>query len=124
MKFKLEDHQVALNHVVLEDAKLCMELADTPLWKDQGIFEATLFINGLSVPAELIETTLQNLYSRCEEFYKEKYDVNNFDERVEARAVELLKTHADNVLDKINRLTEILGEPDVLLTPYWERKFK
>jgi hypothetical protein len=124
MKFKLEDHQVALNHVVLEDAKLCMELADTPLWKDQGIFEATLFINGLSVPAELIETTLQNLYSRCEEFYKEKYDVNNFDERVEARAVELLKTHADNALDKINRLTEILGEPDVQLTPYWERKFK
>lgn len=124
MKFNLENHQVALRHVVLQDEDLAMEIADTALWKEQGIFEAKLIINGVEIPAEVIEDTLQKLYSHCERFYEEKYDVSNFDDRVEERAKELLQEHADNALDRINRLAELLNDPSMLLVPHWERKSK
>jgi hypothetical protein len=124
MKFNLENHQVALSHVVLKNTDLCLQLADTPLWKENGILEATLIINGVNVPAELIENTMHDLYAQCEDYYKEKYDAKSFDERVEERAIELLKEHADNALERISRLTEILDNPDVLLTSAWERNHK
>lgn len=124
MKFDLTDYKTALYQVVVENDKLCTQLADTPLWKNEGVFEATLIINGVTVPAEHIENTLQNLYTQCEEYYKRKYDVSSFDERVEERAKELLREHASDALVKIGTLTEILEDSTKLLQPCWERNSK
>lgn len=122
MKFNLEDHTVALSHVLLNNREHAIKVSDTSLWKEYGVLEAKLTINGVEFPSELIENVLQDLYSRCEEFYKEKYDAKNFDDRVEERAKELLKEHADNAFEKISNLLEVLSDPSVLLTPHWERK--
>lgn len=124
MKFNLDNHKVALSHLVLQNTELAMQLADTPLWLNQGVLEATLQINGVDVSAELIEQTMQELYSRCEEFFKEKYESTKFDQRVEERAQELLKEHADNALERMYKLINVLESPDVLLTPSWERNSK
>lgn len=121
MKFDLEDHTVALSHVLLENKEYAFKVSDTSLWKDNGVLEAKLTINGIDFPAELIEEVLQGLYSRCENFYKEKYNVNNFDDRVEERAKELLKEQADNAYERMGKLIEILDNPEVLLKPHWER---
>lgn len=123
MKFNL-DHKVALSHLVLQNTDLAIQLADTPLWLNQGVLEATLQINGVDVPAELIEQTMQELYTRCEKYFKEKYDSAKFDQRVEERAQEILKDHADNALERMYKLINVLESPDVLLTPSWERNSK
>lgn len=124
MKFNLDNHKVALSHLVLQNTELAIQLADTPLWLNQGVLEATLQINGVDVPAELIEQTMQELYARCEDHFDEKYDSAKFDQRVEERAQELLKEHADNALERMYKLINVLESPDMLLTPSWERNSK
>ena len=55
MKFNIDNHKVALSHLVLQNTDLVLQLAETPLWKDEGVLVATLQINGVSVRPELIE---------------------------------------------------------------------
>ena len=81
-------------------------------------------VNGVEIPAQMMEDWLQFQFESLCKKAKEQYDPENFDKRVEERAKELLKEHADNALEKLEQLQNILYNSEDLLTPHWERKNK
>jgi hypothetical protein len=121
MQFTLDQDQLALNHITLENRDKAVEIASTELWKTREILEACLTINGVEIPAQIVEDWLQSQFEVLCKKAKENYDPENFDKRVEEKAKELLKLHADNALEKIYELQSRLEDVDSLLTPYWER---
>lgn len=121
MKFNLENDQVIFSHLVLQDCKAAEELAETEQWRENGILEAEVKVNGVLIPAEIFEQWMHDHYNAMEEKFKERYDASNFDDRVEERAKELLKEQADGCLDVMYNLQQKLEEADSMLTLRWER---
>ncbi|MCP4988858.1 MAG: hypothetical protein GY928_23235 [Colwellia sp.] len=121
MKFDLRNNRTMMSHLMLSDRDLCMKIRDTPLWTDGGTLEATLQINGIEVPAQVIEDFMKSLWERSCKEAKLKYDGDSFEDRVEAKARQLLKEHSGKALDKLATLTEQLNEIEETITPHWER---
>ena len=95
MKFNLRNPEVIFSRLVLQDCKAAEDIAATEQWTENGILEAEVKVNGVLIPAEIFEKWMQKQYKSMEENFKERYDTANFDGRVEERAKELLKEHAE-----------------------------
>lgn len=122
MLVDIHNPQQALSHVVLANTELAKALSETELWKQEAKLEAKLTVNGLEIPVQLLEDVMQDLYKRATAEIEDKYGKPDIDAMVEEKAEQLLKEHADNALEKINNLVELLEAPIDLLKPYWERK--
>lgn len=107
---------------MLSEYDVAEKVAITPNWKDSELLEATLQINGVDVPAEVMESFMKDIWNKACKQYSEKYNAVNIDNLVEERAQQLLKDHADDALTKIGELTDTLNGYDNLLTPHWERE--
>ena len=66
MKFEM-NNKTMLEHVMLQSVECCMKIAETPLWKDTGVLEACLTINGVAVPAESLEKVLLMCWEQANE---------------------------------------------------------
>jgi len=121
MKIDVGNPNQILNHFLLNDSNVVDSVAESEDWKERGKLTATVFINGIEIPAESFEKTLQDLFCRVEESMRKKYNTEEFDARVEDRAKVLLKEYADNALDKITNLCQTLENVEDVLIPYWER---
>ncbi len=124
MKFDLRNTKTIMVHLMLGDRDLCTKISETPLWTEavDERLEATLQINGIEVPAQVMEDFMKSLWkSACDEA-KLKYDGDSFDNRVEEKARQLLKEHSGNALDKLATLTGQLNDIEETITPHWERK--
>lgn len=121
MKFNLQDDQVIFSHLVLQDCACAEAVAETKKWTDERTLEAEVKVNGVVIPAEVFEKWMHDQYEMMEESFKERYDTANFDNRVEERAKELLKEHADGCLDVMYSLQQKLEEADSMLKMSWER---
>lgn len=120
MKFKLDDANLILNHLVLQDHKIAQEVASTPEWKNDETFTANLQINGVEIPAEVIEEFFKDRYKMIENGLKAKYDADNIDKMVNDRALNLLKERADKVLDAMYKIETVLQSSEDILKPWWE----
>jgi hypothetical protein len=121
MKIDIENPNRLLSLFLLENVDIVNSVAETKELKDNGRIIATVKMNGVEVPAEVMENVLQNLINQVEEHYREQYNADAFDKRVEDRAEQILKEHADNVLEKLYSLSTKLEESDSLIKPYWKR---
>ena len=124
MIIDIDNSQQILSHVLLGDIELAGKVAKTDAWKELEKIKGELTFNGVTVSSQCLEDALQKLFKQVEENIKEKYDADKFDERVEERARQILKDHADNVLDKIEGIADSLREIDDVIVPYWERSAK
>lgn len=121
MEINIENPKQLLSHFLLADIGVAEKVRKTEPFQDQRTITATVQMNGVEVPAEVFEKVLNNLLDQVKVHYREQYDADAFDRRVEDRAKQILKEHADNALDKIHNLSMVLEDSENLLTPYWER---
>ena len=121
MKFKFEDESAFMNHLLLESRGLATSVSKTKLWTESETLEATLQINGVDVPAEHLESFMKSLWDRAVEQLRTRYKADDFDRQVEEKAKQLLKSHADNALDKLYDLTSKLEGIEDTIKPYRER---
>ena len=122
MKFNLEGCGKFMSHLLLESNDLAGQVSKTSLWVEDGVLEATLQINGVEVPAEHLESFMKGLWEHAENQLRKKYKTEDFDRRVEEKAKQLLKDHADNALEELYDLTNKLENIGDVLTPHWERE--
>lgn len=122
MKININDPSQMLSHVLLGDLDVCKAVRDTKEYKADKTITPTVFMNGIEVPAESLEKALKSLFNQVESHYKEHYQADAFDAKVEEKAVQLLKEHADNAIEKMHNLMMTLEDSESLLTPHWERK--
>jgi len=122
MEFTIEQNKTMMAHLMLSSESVSTEVARTTDWIDNEELVATLQINGVEVPATVMEEFMKGLWVRAKDDAKYKYDGEKFEQRVEDRANQLLKDHADNALEQLQDLTEKLESIGDVLTPSWERK--
>jgi spore coat polysaccharide biosynthesis protein SpsF (cytidylyltransferase family) len=122
MKIDINNPSQLLSHLLLEDVDLVMVVSETSKWKEDGIIEATCQFNGVDVTADVLEKVLQNFVKQIEDHCREKYDANNIDKLVEERANEIIKNHADRVLEKLTAIEYVLSDPHNIITPHWGRE--
>lgn len=97
-------------------------VCDTNNWLKDGIIQCKVSFNGVEVPAEEFEKVLDEWVKSIESHFNEKYDAQNFDNRVEERANQIIKQHADGILESMANLQHVLSESEDLITPYWKRE--
>jgi ethanolamine utilization protein EutA (predicted chaperonin) len=117
----VSDPKVLLSRIVLQNRDIALKIAKTDMWVKDGVIEVRAVFNGIEASGEILEKALNNFVEQIDSHYKEHYDANKFDERVEQKAREILKEHADNALEKIDRLFEVLQDSDNIIKPHWER---
>lgn len=122
MQIKDLDHDLLLTHLILHNRKVAEEVAESAQWKEDGIINITVQFNGVEMPAEILEETLQGFVEQIETEISEAVDKDKFEEEVEKRAKQLLNDHADNALEQLCELQEKLYGIENVLTPYWSRK--
>ena len=118
MEINIDDVRQMLSHVILQSENACSKIADTDIWKNEKKMICTVTINGVDIPAQDFEDTLKH-FVECVERH---VDVKGFDEKVEEKAHELLKNHADNALDKLYNIASQLENIENTIIPHWSRK--
>ena len=108
MKFNLGNPSVIFSHLVLQDHKAASAVAETKQWTEDGTLEAEVKINGVVIPAETFEKWMQDQYAAMGIEFKERYNPEQFDARVEEKARELLNEHAEGVIDAMRVLQDNL----------------
>ena len=122
MNINFDDPSQMLSHVLLDNQDVARAVTKTAQWKTEGTVTPKVLMNGVEVPAEVMEGVLKKLFDQVEAHYREHYQADAFDAKVEEKACQLLKDHADNAIGKMQDLMMTLEESESLLTPYWERK--
>lgn len=122
MNFNLEDSKVFMSHILLSDEQVASAVSDTSLWINDKKLTAKLEVNGVEVPAEVLEEFIKGLWGNLKTQFEREYKTKTIDQKVEEKALELLKERGDNVMDKLTNLINVLSDPENLVTPYWERK--
>lgn len=69
----------------------------------------------------MLEDFFIEMTDKYEKVLKEKYDVANIDKLVNERALEIIKEHADNLIEKLDNIRNVLDDPTNILTPFWDR---
>jgi len=105
MQFKIRDHKLFINHLLLSDRSLAKDVAATEEWEGEGELTARLVINGVDVPVDVWEAYMTSLTKRIEAEFREKYDSNNFDRRVELEVKSILKSSVGDIVDKLSGLS-------------------
>lgn len=122
MEINIENPSQLLSHLLLEDIVVADKVRDTEAFQKDRKVTATVQMNGVEVPAEVMESVLQKLFEQVQCHYRNQYDADAFDRRVEEKAKQILQEHADNALEKLHNLTMVLEDPEHLIVPHWERK--
>lgn len=121
MQIDINNPNQILSHFLLKNCSICEEVSNSPEWKDGKLLTASVFVNGIEIPAQDFEDTLQELFEQVENNIKAKYDVPAIDEMVEGRARSLLREHASNALEKLQEFSDTLEQVELSIKPHWER---
>ena len=121
MQIKDLDRNLLLTYLILQDDETAMRIAQTERWAEEEVIDVTVQFNGVEMPAEYLEEALKKWVKHIEAETAEFVDKDKFEERVEERAKQLLKDHANDALEKIRALEDKLTEVEDVLTPHWER---
>lgn len=121
MKVDISNPQQIMSHILLCNTALVDKVVSTKEWTELDKLTGELTVNGVTVSAQVLEDALQTIFYQIEEHFKEKYDVDKFDEHVEQKAKQLLKEHANDALNVLSDLSDKLHEAEDLLVPHWER---
>jgi hypothetical protein len=119
MKFRIDDPQVILSHILLHDTDLVMAVAATPGWKEEQLVSPAVTFNGVPVPAEVFEGALKELYNQLARNLAEQYD--DVEKEVQRRVEQRLKEEAEPVLNKLYDLQRVLEDVSDVIKPYWEK---
>ena len=122
MNFNLEDSKVFMSHILLSDKQVAYAVSDTSLWINDKKLTAKLEVNGVEVPAGVLEEFIKGLWGNLKTQFEREYKTKTIDQKVEEKALELLKERGDDVMDKLTNLINVLSDPENLITPHWERK--
>lgn len=122
MKINVDDPSQLLSHVLLGSREVCTAVRDSKEYKADKTIAATVLMNGVEVPAEILEAALKKLMDQVESHCREHYQADAFDAKVEEKANQLLQEHADNAIEKMQNLMMTLEDAESFLTPHWERK--
>jgi len=117
MKIDIENPTQFLSHLLLQNSDVAKDVARSGNWQNGGEITCTVQFNGVQVPAE----TLEELLARFMRHVEKQVDLDSFNEKVEERAKQILSEHADNALEKIQWLTDMVDSPDMYIKPEWER---
>ena len=121
MNINIDNPAQILSHVLLEDKDLVNAVVSSKQWQELGEIKGTLILNDVEVSADVLENTLQSIFDQIETYTRSKYNADDFDARVEEKAQELIKEHADNCLEKMGELQRVLEMSEQLIKPHWER---
>lgn len=110
MKFGLNDTSLIMNHLLLQNNDLIPALIETPEWKNDKEFHAKVTINGVEIPAESYEKFMMDQWKSIERDLKERYDTEAFDARVKEAAENLLKDHAEKLIDSLGEMSRNVDE--------------
>ena len=121
MKVDIDNPKQMLSHLLLDNVDVVTAVAETINWNKSGEINCTVQFNDVELPASILEDVLHKLFKQVEDHYSEKYQADAFDQRVEEKAKEIVKEHADNVVEKLYNLAQVLEESGDLIKPHWER---
>jgi hypothetical protein len=115
MKFTL-NHKTILEHVVLNNREIATQIAETPQWKEGGVLEASLIINGIDVPAKELEKVLKQMWDQC----KVDSGKKAFEEKVREKAEESLCEKKDSVYNTLLDLQNKIESMESDIKYPWE----
>lgn len=128
-KFTIDDHQTPYSHFMLchhdtamkiRDARDAMLAGKEPSSREY-LYTATVFIEGVQIPAEVINSELKRWYSGLEERIRSEFTPEGFEKRVEEEVRKRIKDRADGVIELLDNLRDKLQDADDLIKPYWDR---
>lgn len=105
-----------LSHLLLQNKDVVTKVTQTEKFLSEGRVEATVFFNGVELPAETLEEILKH-FVKCVE---RSVDLDGFNDKVQAKAEEILKTHTDNILEKLEVLDRVSSSPEDFIKEGWE----
>lgn len=120
MKFSIRENKTMMAHLMLGSVDVCEKVRHTPQWADDGELEATLQINGVEVPAQVMEDFLLDLWERAEKAAGEKVDESRFNERVQDAVNKTWEEQTQPILEIMTSLHNKLQEADQLIKYSWE----
>ena len=80
-----------------------------------------LTFNGVEVDASILENKLHSWLENIEEDMKRKYCPEGIESYIESEIERRIQEHADNAIEKLNDLHNILSNAAELIKPYYER---
>ena len=119
MQIKLDDPTQILSHVLLHDMDLAMAVAATPGFQEGKQIVPAVTFNGVAVDAEIFEAALKELYNQLSRQFESKYA--DVEAEVERRLKQRLQEEADEIINRMHRLTDALEHAGDLIKPYWEK---
>jgi hypothetical protein len=116
MEIDIENPAQLLSHVLLQNKQVVDKVVKTKQYRIDGEIEATVYFNGVKCPAETLEEVLKHFV----ECVKKEVDLGGFNDKVQRKAEQILKTHTDNVLEKLSVLEDISCRPEDFIKEGWD----
>lgn len=109
MIYELENNKVIFNHFMLSNEELSIKISKTDMWKQEGKLEALVFVNGVEVPAEVINAFFQKLYNKRMSEIKEQFErkYSDLDKEADRRVSRILRNRAKKALKDLYKVERI-----------------
>lgn len=118
MKFGMKKNDTMMQHLMLCDYSIVEKVVATDGWKVDKELHATLQINGVEVPAEVMESFMLSLWERAKSQYED--ETKCFRKSVEEKARQILQDSCGSLLDVMGNLQDKLSDVDSLIKYNWE----
>ena len=118
MKIELDNPGQMLSHFLLEDRDVAMDVSQTDRFQHDDEIIATVFMNGVEVPAEVFEKVLKNFWEQVERHFEEKYKEPK--KAAHKAAVHMIEEQASGILEKMSDIEDVLRNAESIIKPYWD----
>lgn len=112
MQLDISNPRQLLSHVLLGNTEVVEKVVKTSEWKNDDLLTATVFVNGVEIPAETFEYVLNSLIGQVENRVREKYGADDLDRVVDKLANERLKVKLEDMMDRIDNAIDDFWEED------------
>lgn len=119
MEIDFYDPRQMLSHFLLGEKEVAQAVSETNEFQKDRKITATVFMNGVEVPAETFERVLHDFWAQVERNFEEKY--KDAQKAAHDAAIKILEEQASGVLEKMQELNDTLEDANCLIKPFWEK---
>lgn len=119
MEIDLKTPSQLMSHLLLADRDVAKAVAETERHESGEPVLATVYFNGVELPAEVMERVLQNFWDQVHRHYLEKYA--DEEKAAHDKAVEIIEGQVGDLREKVDTLVTHLDDVSNAIKPYWER---
>ena len=106
----IRNHNIGLTHILYENKDVAEKVSLTDKWVNEKIIDIVIEMNGVKVPAGVLEEVLHSWHESIEKHYIDKYsDLNaEVDKRTAQRVSNIVREKIDPFVNKLKLAADIL----------------